>query len=88
MTASAAVSGPAVPSADTGIYEKICLVSDEEAMETTRRLSREEGILCGISSGSNVCVALKMARELGAGRRILTILPDTGERYFSTPLFA
>ena len=73
---------------DTGIYEKICLVSDEEAMETTRRLSREEGILCGISSGSNVCVALKMARELGAGRRILTILPDTGERYFSTPLFA
>ena len=73
---------------DTGIYEKICLVSDEEAMETTRRLSREEGILCGISSGANVCVALKMARELGAGRRILTILPDTGERYFSTPLFA
>ncbi|MBQ9015104.1 MAG: hypothetical protein IJ109_03195 [Firmicutes bacterium] len=58
-----------------------------EAMETTRRLCREEGILCGISSGTNVCVAMKMAKELGAGRRVVTILPDTGERYFSTPLF-
>ena len=72
---------------DTNIYQKISLVSDDEAMETTRRLAREEGLLCGISSGTNVCVALKMAKELGKGRRIVTILPDTGERYFSTPLF-
>lgn len=75
------------PILDQRIYQDVCLVSDEEAMETTKRLAREEGILCGISSGTNVCVALKMARELGAGRRVVTILPDTGERYFSTPLF-
>ena len=56
-------------------------------METTKRLTREEGILCGISSGTNVCVAMKLARELGPGKRVVTILPDTGERYFSTPLF-
>lgn len=72
---------------DQQIFSKTCLVSDKEAMEITRRLSWEEGILCGISSGSNVCVALKMAKELGAGKRVLTVLPDTGERYFSTPLF-
>ena len=75
------------PILDQRIYQDVCLVSDEEAMETTKRLAREEGILCGISSGTNVCVALKMAKELGAGRRVVTILPDTGERYFSTPLF-
>ena len=72
---------------DQRIYQNVCLVSDEEAMETTQRLTREEGILCGISSGTNVCVAMKMARELGKGKRVVTILPDTGERYFSTPLF-
>lgn len=72
---------------DTKIYSEICLVSDEEAMETTRRLAREEGILCGISSGTNVCVAMRMARHLGKGKRVVTVLPDTGERYFSTPLF-
>ena len=72
---------------DQRIYQNVCLVSDEEAMETTKRLTREEGILCGISSGTNVCVAMKMARELGKGKRVVTILPDTGERYFSTPLF-
>ena len=72
---------------DTQIYHDICIVTDEEAMETTQRLGREEGILCGISSGTNVCVAMKMAKELGPGKRVVTILPDTGERYFSTPLF-
>ena len=72
---------------DQRIYQDVCLVSDEEAMETTKRLTREEGILCGISSGTNVCVAMKMAKELGKGKRVVTILPDTGERYFSTPLF-
>ena len=75
------------PILDQRIYQDVCLVSDEEAMETTKRLAKEEGILCGISSGTNVCVAMKLARELGPGRRVVTILPDTGERYFSTPLF-
>ncbi len=69
------------------IYSEICLVTDEEALEVSRRLAKEEGILCGISSGSNVAVALRMARQLGPGKRVVTVLPDTGERYFSTPLF-
>lgn len=72
---------------NTQIYSQICIVSDEEALETSRRLAREEGLLCGISSGSNVAAALKLARKLGPGKRVVTILPDTGERYFSTPLF-
>ncbi len=72
---------------DTEIYSKVSLVSDEEAMDTTLRLAEEEGILCGISSGTNVCVAMRMAKLLGKGKRVVTVLPDTGERYFSTPLF-
>jgi len=72
---------------DTDIYNGICLVSDEQAISTTRALAEKEGILCGISSGTNVCVALRMAKELGAGKTVVTVLPDTGERYFSTPLF-
>ena len=75
------------PILDQRVYQDVCLVSDEEALETTRRLCKEEGILCGISSGTNVCVAMKLAKKLGPGRRVVTILPDTGERYFSTPLF-
>lgn len=69
------------------IYSDICLVTDEEALMMSKRLAREEGILCGISSGSNVAAAVKLARKLGKGKRVVTILPDTGERYFSTPLF-
>ncbi len=72
---------------NTEIYDKICIVSDEEALLTAKRLAREEGIMCGISSGSNVAAAIQMAKELGKGHRIVTILPDTGERYFSTELF-
>ena len=72
---------------NTEIYSGICLVSDEEAINTTRDLAVKEGILCGISSGSNVIAAIKMAKFLGKGKRVITILPDTGERYFSTPLF-
>ena len=72
---------------DQEIYDDIYIVTDEEALETTRRLARDEGILCGISSGTNVSVALKLARELGKGKTVLTVLPDTGERYFSTILF-
>lgn len=72
---------------NTQIYEHIDIVTDEEAIETSRRLIREEGILCGISSGTNVTAALRLAKELGEGKTIVTVLPDTGERYFSTVLF-
>ena len=69
------------------IFERTAIVTDEEALNTSRRLIREEGILCGISSGTNVAAALRMARELGKGKTVVTVLPDTGERYFSTELF-
>lgn len=72
---------------NTHIYEHIDIVTDEEAIETSRRLIREEGILCGISSGTNVTAALRLAKQLGEGKTVVTILPDTGERYFSTVLF-
>ncbi len=72
---------------NTSIYSDICVISDEEALNTAKRLMREEGIMCGISSGSNVAAALKMAKKLGPGKTVVTILPDTGERYFSTVLF-
>ena len=72
---------------NTKIYEHIDIVTDKEALETSRRLIREEGILCGISSGTNVTAALRLAKELGPGKTVVTILPDTGERYFSTELF-
>ena len=69
------------------IYNDICIVSDEDAMETSRRLAKEEGLLCGISSGTNVAAALRLAKKLGPGKTVVTVLPDTAERYFSTPLF-
>ena len=69
------------------VFDDIAIVSDEEALSVTRRLIREEGILCGISSGSNVAAALRMAKKLGKGKTVVTILADTGERYFSTELF-
>ena len=69
------------------IYEDICIISDEEALETSRDLARLEGIMCGISSGTNVAAARKLARILGEGKTVVTVLPDTAERYFSTPLF-
>ena len=72
---------------DQDIYSEIHIVKDEEALEMSRRLASEEGLLCGISAGTNVCAALKLARELGKGKTVVTILPDTAERYFSTPLF-
>jgi len=75
------------PILDRDIIEQIEIVTDEEAIETTRQLTMKEGILCGISSGTNVCVALRMARLLGKGKTVVTVLPDTGERYFSTELF-
>ena len=69
------------------IYEDICIVTDEEAIETSKDLARLEGLMCGISSGTNVAAAKKLARKLGKGKTVVTVLPDTAERYFSTPLF-
>ena len=69
------------------IYEDIYIVSDEEAIQTAKNLASMEGIMCGISSGTNVAAALKMAEKLGEGKTVVTVLPDTAERYFSTPLF-
>ena len=69
------------------IYGDICVITDEEALETARRLAREEGLMVGISSGTNVAAALKLAKKLGKGKTVVTVLPDTAERYFSTPLF-
>ena len=69
------------------IYSDIYIVTDEEAIETARNLARMEGLMCGISSGTNVAAALKLAKKLGKGKTVVTVLPDTAERYFSTPLF-
>ena len=73
---------------NTEIYKNIYVVTDEEALETSRRLAREEGLMVGISAGTNVAAALKLAKKLGKGKTVVTVLPDTAERYFSTPLFA
>ena len=72
---------------NTGIYDDICIITDDEAIRTSRDLASKEGIMCGISSGTNVAAAIKLARKLGEGKTVVTILPDTAERYFSTPLF-
>ncbi len=69
------------------IYDEICIVKDEEAIAAARALASKEGILCGISSGTNVAAAVRLAKKLGKGKRVVTVLPDTAERYFSTPLF-
>ena len=69
------------------IYDDICVISDREAISTSKRLAKEEGLMCGISSGTNVAAALKLAKKLGPGKTVVTVLPDTAERYFSTPLF-
>ncbi len=69
------------------IYSDICVITDEEALRTAKALAAKEGLMCGISSGTNVCAALKLAKKLGPGKTVVTVLPDTAERYFSTPLF-
>ncbi|MCR5337223.1 MAG: pyridoxal-phosphate dependent enzyme, partial [Lachnospiraceae bacterium] len=69
------------------IYDDIYVVTDEQAIETAKRLAREEGLMVGISSGTNVAAALALAEKLGEGKTVVTVLPDTAERYFSTPLF-
>ncbi len=75
------------PILNCNIYDDICIVKDEEAIHTSQQLAALEGIMCGISSGTNVAAALKLAKKLGPGKTVVTILPDTAERYFSTPLF-
>ena len=69
------------------IYDDVCIVKDEEALQTSKDLAAKEGIMCGISSGTNVAAALRLAKKLGKGKTVVTVLPDTAERYFSTPLF-
>lgn len=69
------------------IYSDIYIVTDKEAIQTAKDLARLEGLMCGISSGTNVAAARKLAKKLGEGKTVVTILPDTAERYFSTPLF-
>ncbi len=69
------------------IYDDVCIVKDEEALQTSKDLASKEGIMCGISSGTNVAAAIRLAKKLGRGKTVVTVLPDTAERYFSTPLF-
>ena len=69
------------------IYSDICIIEDDEAISTAKELASKEGIMCGISSGTNVAAAIKLAKKLGKGKTVVTVLPDTAERYFSTPLF-
>lgn len=70
------------------IYDDIYIVTDKEALDTAKNLAKLEGIMCGISSGTNVAAALALAKKLGPGKTVVTVLPDTAERYFSTPLFS
>lgn len=72
---------------DTEIFDDVCIIGDTEALQTAKDLAAKEGILCGISSGTNVAAAIRLAKKLGKGKRVVTVLPDTAERYFSTPLF-
>lgn len=75
------------PILNRNIYSEICIITDDEAISTARNLARLEGMMCGISAGTNVCAAMKLAKKLGEGKTVVTVLPDTAERYFSTPLF-
>ena len=69
------------------IYDDVCIIKDEEALQASKDLALKEGIMCGISSGTNVAAAMRLAKKLGKGKTVVTVLPDTAERYFSTPLF-
>jgi cysteine synthase A len=72
---------------DRNIYDEVRTVENETAFEVARRVAQEEGILVGISSGANIHIALQVAKELGKGKKVLTVSPSNGERYLSTPLF-
>lgn len=73
---------------DTDVYDEVLTVTSEEAIETTRRVAREEGLLVGVSAGANIRAAIRVAEKLGKGKRVVTIGCDTGERYLSTPVFS
>lgn len=72
---------------DTGVYDEIIKVENEQAFEYARRAAKEEGILGGISSGAAIYAALETAKKLGKGKKVLAIIPSNGERYLSTPLY-
>ncbi|MDT2750600.1 cysteine synthase A [Enterococcus thailandicus] len=72
---------------DTKVYDEILPITGEEAMETSRKVGRQEGFLVGISSGAAIAAGLKIAKELGKGKKVLVIVPDIGERYLSTALY-
>ena len=69
------------------IFDEVCIIKDDEALQTAKDLASKEGIMCGISSGTNVAAAIRLAKKLGKGKTVVTVLPDTAERYFSSPLF-
>ena len=76
------------PVLDTGVYDEVISVTDEDAFATGRELGRTEGLLAGISSGAALWAAIQLAkRPENQGKRIVVLLPDTGDRYLSTPLF-
>jgi cysteine synthase len=68
---------------DRSVTDRIMMVGDDDAFETVRRLAREEGVLAGSSTGANVFAALEVAKELGLGKRVITVVPDSAERYLS-----
>lgn len=72
---------------DRNILDEVITVEDEDALKQSRRIGSKEGIFCGISSGANIHAALIIAERLGKGKKVVTVLPDTGERYLSTALF-
>lgn len=73
---------------NTNIYDEVVKIGNETAMETSRRVAKEEGILAGISSGAAIYAAIEKAKELGKGKTVVTVLPSNGERYLSTPLYS
>ncbi len=73
---------------DENIYDEVVQVGNETAMDMARKVAKEEGILCGISSGAAIYAAIEKAKQLGKGKTVVTVLPSNGERYLSTPLFA
>ncbi len=73
---------------NTEIYDSIIKVGNDTAMEMSRRVAKEEGILAGISSGAAIYAAIQKAKELGKGKTVVTVLPSNGERYLSTPLYS
>src|SRR5690625_604767 len=72
---------------DTNLYDEVIQITNDEAFDAARKSASDEGLLVGISSGAAIAAAIKVAKKLGKGKKVLAILPDSGERYLSTPLF-